>query len=186
MYKFKGNSFYIFRNINIGITTTQLCKHHNLFSKIRSSMIMSFVTACIVLVGIHKNFYMLHKKNKDVMKITFFFFFQHNFCVKPYVPREPRKDPSNRGSMSMGYISDTARNRTHNLFRPKQESIPLSHSDSYVEWRPLYEMGAKILGEIGKMLGQGPGGYWIWSRYMNKYCSLVLNRGQWVITTICV
>jgi len=57
----------------------------------------------------------------------------------------------------MGYISDTARNRTHNLFRPKQESIPLSHSDSYVEWRPLYEMGAKILGEIGKMLGQGPG-----------------------------
>ena len=24
------------------------------------------------------------------------FFFQHNFCVKPYVPREPRRDPSNR------------------------------------------------------------------------------------------
>ena len=27
------------------------------------------------------------------------------------------------GSMNMGYISDTARNRTHNLFRPKREPI---------------------------------------------------------------
>ena len=32
------------------------------------------------------------------------------------------------GSMNMGYISDTARNRTH-LFRPKREPIPLGHSD---------------------------------------------------------
>ena len=31
--------------------------------------------------------------------------------------------------MNMGYISDTARNRTHNLFRPKREPIPLGHSD---------------------------------------------------------
>ena len=23
-------------------------------------------------------------------------FFKHNFCVKPYVPREPRRDPNNR------------------------------------------------------------------------------------------
>ena len=29
------------------------------------------------------------------------------------------------GSMNMGYISDTARNRTHNLFRPNREPIPL-------------------------------------------------------------
>ena len=29
------------------------------------------------------------------------------------------------GSMNMGYISDTARNRTHNLFRPKWEPISL-------------------------------------------------------------
>ena len=36
------------------------------------------------------------------------------------------------GSMNMGYISDTARNRTHNLFRPKRESIPLGHSDGHV------------------------------------------------------
>ena len=35
------------------------------------------------------------------------------------------------GSMNMGYISDTARNRTHNLFRPKREPIPLGHSDGF-------------------------------------------------------
>ena len=33
------------------------------------------------------------------------------------------------GSMNMGYISDTARNRTHNLFRPRREPIPLGNSD---------------------------------------------------------
>ena len=33
------------------------------------------------------------------------------------------------GSMNMGYISDTARNRTHNLFRPKREPVPLGHND---------------------------------------------------------
>ena len=31
--------------------------------------------------------------------------------------------------MNVGYISDTARNRTHNLFRPKWEPIPLGHSN---------------------------------------------------------
>ena len=61
---------------------------------------------------------------------NFFFFFKHNFCVKPYVPREPRRDwRVIVGSMNMGYISDTARDRTHNLFRLKREPIPLYHSD---------------------------------------------------------
>ena len=54
-------------------------------------------------------------------------FFKHNFCVKPYVPREPRRVIV--GSMNMGYISDTVRNRTHNLIRHKREPIPLDHSD---------------------------------------------------------
>ena len=58
-------------------------------------------------------------------------FFQINFCVKPYVIREPRSLGTQVivGSMNMGYISDTARNRTHKLFRPKREPIPLGHSD---------------------------------------------------------
>ena len=62
--------------------------------------------------------------------LFYFIFFQHNFCVEPYVPREPRRDPSNRSSMNMGYISHTARNQTQNLFRPKQKPIPLGQSDS--------------------------------------------------------
>ena len=50
------------------------------------------------------------------------------------MPREPRRDPSNVivGSMNMGYISDTARNRTHNLFRLKREPIQLGHSDGQI------------------------------------------------------
>ena len=36
------------------------------------------------------------------------------------------------GSMNMGYISDTARNQTHNLFCPKREPISLGHSDGQI------------------------------------------------------
>ena len=63
-----------------------------------------------------------------------YIFFKHNFCVKPYVPREPRRDPSNHKLYEHGiwYIFDTARNRTRNLFRPKCGSIPLGHSDGFV------------------------------------------------------
>ena len=59
------------------------------------------------------------------------FFLKHNFCIKPYVPREPWRDPSNRRLYEHGiwYIFDTARNRTRNLFRPKYKPIPLGHSD---------------------------------------------------------
>ena len=32
----------------------------------------------------------------------------------------------------MGYISDTARNQTHNLFRPKREPIPLGQHSSHM------------------------------------------------------
>ena len=44
-------------------------------------------------------------------------------------PENPEGTQVIVGSMNMGYISDTARNRTHNLFRPKREPIPLGHSD---------------------------------------------------------
>ena len=43
-------------------------------------------------------------------------------------PENPEGTQVIVGSMNMGYISDTARNRTHNLFHPKRESIPLGHS----------------------------------------------------------
>ena len=44
-------------------------------------------------------------------------------------PENPEGTQVFVGSMNMGYISDTARNRTHNLFRPKWEPIPLGKSD---------------------------------------------------------
>ena len=79
----------------------------------------------------NKNIYLFILKTINNWKhgIIKRFFFQHNFCVKPYVPKEPGRNPSIVGSMNMGYISDTAGNRTHNLFRPKCEPIPLRHSD---------------------------------------------------------
>ena len=44
-------------------------------------------------------------------------------------PENPEGTEVIVGSMNMGYISDTARNRTHNLFRLKRELLPLGHSD---------------------------------------------------------
>ena len=41
-------------------------------------------------------------------------------------PENPEK--SQVDSINMGYISVTARNRTRNLFHPKQEPISLGHS----------------------------------------------------------
>ena len=45
-------------------------------------------------------------------------------------PESPEETQVIVGSMNTGYISDTARNRTHNLFRPKRERIPLGHNYS--------------------------------------------------------
>ena len=46
-------------------------------------------------------------------------------------PENPEGTQVIVGSMNMEYISDTARNRTHNLLRPKREPKPLGHSDVY-------------------------------------------------------
>ena len=40
-------------------------------------------------------------------------------------PGKPEGTQVIAGSMNMEYISDTARNRTHNLFRPKRKPIQL-------------------------------------------------------------
>ena len=50
-------------------------------------------------------------------------------CQAICTQRTPEETQVIVGSMNMGYISDTTRNRTHNLFRPKREPIPLGHSD---------------------------------------------------------
>ena len=125
----------------VGVCFFQLRQDHPSFSHhIRRVVAHSLVRALIharvdycngLLASCPKN---LNEKLQSVLRaaarLVLQHFFKHNFCVKPYVPREPRRDPSNRRLyMNMGYIFYTAKNRTHNLFRPKREPIPLGHSD---------------------------------------------------------
>ena len=56
-------------------------------------------------------------------------FFNTIFVSSHMYPENPEGTQVIVGSMNMGYISDTARNRAHDLFRPKREPIPLGHSD---------------------------------------------------------
>ena len=56
-------------------------------------------------------------------------FFHTIFVSSHMYPENPEETQVNVGSMNMGCISDTARNRTHNLFRYTQEPIPLGHND---------------------------------------------------------
>ena len=56
-------------------------------------------------------------------------FFNTIFVSSHMYPENPEETEVIIGSMNMGYISDTARNRTHNLFLHKRELIQLGHSD---------------------------------------------------------
>ena len=78
-------------------------------------------------------------------EFTILFAFLHNFCIKPYVPREPRRDSSNRWLYENGIwlynISDTTRIRTHNQFHSKCTSNLLGQSESVTDtfrssWKP--------------------------------------------------
>ena len=55
------------------------------------------------------------------------------------------------GSMNMGYISDTARNRTHNLFRLKREPIPLRHSDGLIQDTLISQPVNKITAQFQRL-----------------------------------
>ena len=56
-------------------------------------------------------------------------FFNTIFVSSHMYQENPEETQVIVGSLNMGYISDSARNRTHNLFRPKREPIPLGHSN---------------------------------------------------------
>ena len=56
-------------------------------------------------------------------------FFNTIFVSCHMYPENPEGTQVIVGSMNIWYIFDTDRNRTHNLFRPKREPIPLGHSD---------------------------------------------------------
>ena len=51
------------------------------------------------------------------------------FVSSHMYPENPEGTQVIVGSMNMGYISDTVRNRTHNLIRHKRKPMPLGHSD---------------------------------------------------------
>ena len=53
-------------------------------------------------------------------------------------PENPEGTQEIVGSMNMSYISDTARNRTQNLFCPKCKPIPLGHSDGRMVFWQFY------------------------------------------------
>ena len=55
------------------------------------------------------------------------------FVSSHMYPENPEGTQVIVGSMNMGYISDSVRNLTHNLFRPKCEPIPLGHRAMHVE-----------------------------------------------------
>ena len=61
---------------------------------------------------------------------SFSSFFNTILVSSHMYPANPEGTQVIVGSTNMGYIiSDTARNLTHNLFRPRRELIPLGHSD---------------------------------------------------------
>ena len=73
------------------------------------------VNSCVVCCSAHHS-RRSSERDKYSRVNKFGFFFKHNYSINPYVPIEPRRDPSNGRLYEHGirYISDTARN--HNLF----------------------------------------------------------------------
>ena len=63
------------------------------------------------------------------LSILVFVIFNTIFVSSHMYPANPEGTQVIVGSTNTGYISDTAKNRTHNLFRPRRELIPLGHSD---------------------------------------------------------
>ena len=74
-------------------------------------------------------------------------YFSNTIFVSNHMYRENRETQVIVGSMNMGYdiISDTARNRTHNLFHLKCVPIPLGLSGDI--WRNATEINSIQLHE---------------------------------------
>ena len=59
-----------------------------------------------------------------ILFIYFLYFLNTIFVSSHMYPENPEGTQVIVGSINLGYISDTARNRTYNMFRPKREPIP--------------------------------------------------------------
>ena len=76
-------------------------------------------------------------------KLLFFrLFFQHKFLYQAICTQRTLKGGTQVivGSINMGYISNTARAQTRNLFRPKCAPIPLGHSGGFGAARFLWSL----------------------------------------------
>ena len=66
----------------------------------------------------------------NIYLFIYLYFFNTIFVSSHMYPENPKGTQVIVGSMNMGYISDTARNRTHNRFHPKCAPIP-----HWPQWR---------------------------------------------------
>ena len=73
-----------------------------------------------------------HAAHLKAFHLSAFDFFFTIFVSSHMYHENPEGTQVILGSMNMRYISDTARNRTHNLFRPKRKPIPLGHTAATV------------------------------------------------------
>ena len=126
----------------------------------------------------------IHQLHLFIHFLTQFFVSSHMY------PENPEGTQVIVGSMNMGYyISDTARNRTHNLFRPKREPIPLGHSDLFrslevdtsrscsdCELSTNIDVFFRWLSAFRRPLRCRP----IWCRPTSWYCIVPHKPGSWL------
>ena len=76
----------------------------------------------------------LFQENNSELKIEMAICFKHNFCVKPYVPREPRKDPSNRRLNERGiYIRHCQESNSQPVLSQAGADTTIGHSDGLIK-----------------------------------------------------
>ena len=102
-----------------------------------------------------------------------------------FVPREPRRDLGIRRFYEhvIWWISNSVRNRAHNLFRPKCAPIPLSDSDEILTWlwlkSPWFSLTHLDFSWLSQTL--------IWLFDLNSIClSLTLFYSPWFPLTLLV
>ena len=108
---------------------------HNLITHDQHGFLKKHSTCTNLLESINDWTLTISKHNSVTIAYLDFksaFFFNTNFVSSHMYPENPEGTQVIVGSMNMGYISDTARSRTHNLIRHKREPIPLGHSDGHL------------------------------------------------------
>ena len=68
---------------------------HNFLIRLKCHAVTAVVPTYVSIKS--ENIHIILERRNIIYRSSYIiFFFQHNFCVKPYVPWEPRRDPSNR------------------------------------------------------------------------------------------